>query len=342
MQSLPGTCRLTWLALFVALASVAPRVESAEPLRWKFTVGEKLDYKMVQEMNMTMTGAQPGGIGAQPGGIGTTMHQQMDMSWNVQGVNDDGEAVILQTFDRVQMKMNAVGQGFEYDSDSEAAPTGMAAMIAPLYEAMTKGEFEFTMTSRGEVKDVKIPEEVLAALKNSPAAATMGDMATAEGFQKMIMQGAMVLPENAPEAGEQWSSTIEMNNPVAGKQTVETSYTYDGTKDVEGTTYAVFRPALKMNFEGNEMLQMKVSDQSSEGEVLFNQEAGRLHSSNLKQKLSIDVSVAGQTLKQEIDQTIAVTVAPAKEEEEQVPESPSAAAPPAATESSEPAAPAEN
>ena len=44
-------------------------------------------------------------------------------------------------------------------------PTGLAAMIAPMYKAMTKGEFEITMTARGEVKDVKIPEEVIAALK---------------------------------------------------------------------------------------------------------------------------------------------------------------------------------
>ena len=84
------------------------------------------------------------------------------MTWDVQGVDEKtGEAVIKQKFDRVKMKMTTPVGGFEYDSKSEAAPTGLGAMIAPMYKAMTKGEFEITMTSRGEVKDVKIPEEVI-------------------------------------------------------------------------------------------------------------------------------------------------------------------------------------
>ena len=44
-------------------------------------------------------------------------------------------------------------------------------MVAPIYDALTKGEFEITMSARGEIKDVKVPDEVLAAMKNSPGAA---------------------------------------------------------------------------------------------------------------------------------------------------------------------------
>jgi hypothetical protein len=265
----------------------------------------------------------------------TTMRQEMNMTWDVQGVDEkSGEAVIRQKFDQIKMKMNTPVGGFEYDSKSEEAPSGLGAMIAPMYKAMTEGEFEITMTARGEVKDVKIPEQVLNALKNSPGAAAMGDIASADGFKKMISQGALVLPNDAPKKGESWTTKVEMKNPAVGKQTVETTYTYEGTKDVDGTTFAVIRPQLKMDFENKpadaqpdqpqqpapqQQLQMKIKEQSSDGEVLFNIKAGRLQSTTLKQNVAIDATVAGKPIQQKIDQKIDVTVSPAGAKESSEP-----------------------
>src|SRR5829696_3236789 len=129
------------LVAFATLGSViVPNAQAEGPLRWKFKVGEKLDYNMVQEMQMSASGA------ALPQEMKTSMRQEMNMTWDVQGVDDkSGEAVIRQKFDRVKMKMQTPVAGFEYDSKSEEAPTGLGAMIAPMYKAMTEGEFEITM-----------------------------------------------------------------------------------------------------------------------------------------------------------------------------------------------------
>jgi hypothetical protein len=312
-----------FLLAVVALGGVlAGSALAEEPLRWKFKVGEKLDYNMVQEMQMSASGA------ALPQEMKTSMRQEMNMTWDVQGVDDkSGEAVIRQKFDRVKMKMSTPVGGFEYDSKSEEAPTGLGAMIAPMYKAMTEGEFEITMTSRGEVKDVKIPEQVLTALKNSPNAAAMGDIASADGFKKMISQGALVLPKDAPKKDDTWSTKVEMKNPAVGKQTVETTYRYEGTKDIKGTKFAVIKPQLKMEFENQaaakagepqqpaaqQNMQMKIKEQSSDGEVLFNIAAGRLQSTSLKQNVTIEATVNGQPIQQKIDQKIDVTVTPAGE-----------------------------
>jgi hypothetical protein len=295
------------LAAFV-LQFAASQTLAQEELRWKFNEGEKLNYTMIQDMTI---GTMGGPLGAQ----NVVMHQEMDMTWDVEGVNDDGDAVIKQKFDRIKMKMTLPPPlgGFEYDTKSGAAPAGPAAMLAPMYKKMTEGEFELTMTSRGEIKDVKIPDEVLKSLQNSPGAAALGEMATPEGFKKMIAQGALVLPEKAPMQGEDWSTKVEVNNPMAGKQVIETKYKYVGNKDVEGVNYAVFEPTLTMTFEGTPQVQMKVSEQESGGEILFNIQEGRLHSSKLDQKVTIDVSVGGQTMQQKIDQTIDVKVSPAGE-----------------------------
>src|SRR5215213_6589255 len=274
------------IALVVLESVVATSVQAEEPLRWKFKVGEKLDYNMVQEMQMLASG------GALPQEMKTSMRQEMNMTWDVQGVDDEsGEAVIRQKFDHVKMKMQTPFGGFDYDSKSEEAPSGLGAMIAPMYKAMTEGEFEITMTSRGEVKKVEIPEQVLTALKNSPNAAAMGDMVSAEGFKKMISQGALVLPKDAPKKGDTWNTKIEMKNQAVGSQTVETTYRYEGTKDIKGKKFAVIKPELKMEFgnqqpaakegqpqqpAGQQNMQMKIKDQTSSGEVLFDIKAGRL------------------------------------------------------------------
>jgi hypothetical protein len=335
---------LAAIGALTGLLCLAPCARAEEPLRWKFKVGDKLAYNMTQDMNMVMNM----GPSSQ---MTTNVHQVMDMSWDVQGVNDQGEAVILQKFDRVQMKMTGP-MAVDYDTSKDEPVTGMAAAFAPLYKAMTKGDFEVTMTARGEIKDVKVPPEVLDALKSSPGAAQMGDLAKPEGFQKMIMQNAFVLPENAPKKGDHWSTTATVNNPVAGRQTVETSYTFVEMKEINGEQFAVFQPNIKMSFgpvaepakttdakdakaddaktdgdpkgdaksdaksdakpaaSPNPGMQMKVKDQKSDGEVLFNATAGRLSSMSVKQDLSMEISVAAQTLQQQIHQDIEVKVTP--------------------------------
>jgi len=256
----------------------------------------------------------------------TSMRQEMNMTWDVQGVDDKtGEAVIKQKFDRIKMKMNSPIGAFDYDSKSEEAPTGLGAIIAPMYKAMTDGEFEITMTSRGEVKDVKIPEGVLAALKNSPAAGQIGDIASSDGFKKMISQGALVLPQDPPKKGDSWKTKVEMKNPAVGVQTIETTYTYEGTKDVKGTVFALIKPVLKMEFgpagEGQKAA-MSIKDQTSTGEVLFNAAAGRLNSTTLNQKVTIEANAAGQAIQQKIDQKIEVTVSPSGEKKASEPSKP--------------------
>ena len=255
--------------------------------------------------------------------------QEIELTWDVQGVDEkSGEAVIRLKFDRVRMKMTPPISGFEYDSKAEVAPGGLGAMIAPMYKAITDGEFEITMTARGEVKDVKIPDEVLAALKNSPAAAEMGSIATAEGFKKMIAQGALVLPNAAPKSGETWTANMEMDIPSVGVGAIVTTYRYEGNKQTGGANYAVIRPQTKMNIEskpakarpgqpqqpaGQQPVQVNIKEQNSSGEVLFNINDGRLQSTSLKQNIRMEVSGEGEVMQQKIDQKIDVKVTAAGE-----------------------------
>ena len=64
---------------------------------------------------------------------------------------------------------------------------------------------------------------------------------------------------------------------------------------------------MKMTYEGEN--QPKIKEQESSGEILFNVDAGRLHSSKLDQKMTME---QGAGMQMKINQTIAVEVKPAE------------------------------
>ena len=128
----------------------------------------------------------------------------------------------------------------------------------------------------------------------------------------MVSQVCFQLPENPPKPGEEWTTKIEVNTPAGGKQTIETTYRYEGTRDADGTTYAVIKPSLKLDFAKNPMMEMKVNDQKTDGEVLFDLKAGRLHSESITQTVALDMVAGGNKMPGTIDQKIDVTVSPAK------------------------------
>jgi hypothetical protein len=265
--------------------------DAQEPLRWKFESGQKLRYNMVQDMTISVSGGPFNGQNAK-------IHHEMNMTWDIIEATEDS-AAIRQKFDRLLTKIESPEGTVEYDTASDEPPVGQAAALAPLYKALTDTRVEFTITPRGEVNNVKIPEKVLETLKNSPNAAALGDWTTPEAFKRTISLSTLVLPVEAPQMGEETTTKIESNDPSGGKRIVEATYRYEGTKQVDGVTCAVFLSTMKTTFEGDN--QPTIKEQDSNGEVLFNISDGLLHSSKLARKMEIEEAAGVQTT---IDQSI--------------------------------------
>jgi hypothetical protein len=300
--------RVLLLALIAQLPTAA-RCE--QPLRWKFVKGATNDYQLRQNMIMKMI--TPDGK-EEP----TVMNQTIDMQWVVDEVRPDGSALVSQHVRRMQMTMT--GQGgvnSTFDTDSKTPPQGFAAMVAPLLQAMTKGAFQTTMTARGEITDVKVPEEIMTAIKSSPGAAMMGDMASPEGFKKMLSQASLVLPETLAK-GQEWTTEMEVKNPAFGVQRVKTTYRYEGSEEKDGQVLEVFTPTMSMSFDNKAaagLASVEVTGQQSTGKVVFNRTLGRMESTDIKQGLDMVVSVAGQKITQKLDQTMEYGIAPKKSAE---------------------------
>lgn len=289
---------LCFFCLFCVL--VEPVLAQQDALLWKFKQGDAHHYRMTQDMTMSMT------MGDDSKQTTNSVLQIMDMTWKVNSVDEQGNAKISQQVERVQLSIKAAGeQEMQLDTGSDEQPSGFAAMSAPLYQAMVAEPFELTMSPRGKVSDLHVSEAVKKAIQSLPNAAMMGDMFSDEGFQDMIQQSSLVLPtiEEIP-LGFEWSTEAKFKNPHFGELISQTTYRYDGTREVEGKSLEAFHVIMELEFgDSVDGASIDFSKQSATGEILFDRELGCLHSSHLQQEMQITISAIGQIMVQQLKQS---------------------------------------
>jgi len=89
--------RLLLLSL-VAAATLTASETAQDTLRWKFKKGQKLNYVMTQNMDMSTK--------VMGRAIDMKLTNIMDMDWVVQTVKTDGTAEITQVISRVRFSMS--------------------------------------------------------------------------------------------------------------------------------------------------------------------------------------------------------------------------------------------
>lgn len=291
---------LSRLSCFLWFLASATAVHADEPLRWKFQPGQRLSYGIVQEM--VISGGDPAGE------LDNNSRQQLDVTWEIERVDAEGTAALRLKFDRIRTKMTLPIGGLEYDSAAKGPATGMAAINAPLYQALIKAPVELTISADGRVTSVKLPDDVQAALKRMPTSAAFGDLTKPETFQNLFMPGfPMLSPEKSPTPGYQWPIKSTTTLPgAAGDQTVDTNYLYEGVRNVDGKSVAVIRQTRSISFSGSQTVQRTVKEQSTEGEILFDVAAGRLQSTILKHIVTMSVKRGDAVAEQKIEQKVEV------------------------------------
>ncbi len=289
------------ICFLLVIANCLPTVAAETPLVWKFQAGDEHHYRMSQSMEMDMT------LGTSDREIKTGMTQVIDMTWKIEAVDDQGIATLEQTVDRVQMDMDAPGrQKMHFDTDSDESPSGFAAMLAPLFKAMTAEPSQMTITPRGKIQNFEMPESLAKAMKALPGAAAMGEMFSDEGFRNMIQQSSLILPEPKDlNPGYEWTTKTEIENPQFGTMEITTTYSYLGSREVKGKPYEAFGITLQMDFgEGPGGIKMDIVSHESEGVILFSRETGRLESSKMQQDMRMNISTGKQEIVQKMVQTV--------------------------------------
>jgi hypothetical protein len=297
------TLSLLLLAGAAFLISV-PAAHAQKVLRYQFRPGEKRDMLIDQDMRMTM------GIADQ--NIRMQVKQNIQFRSEVTAIGADGAARINQRVTRVNMASTGIpGADFRFDSQSNEEPKGVAAAIAPIFRAMMAGNVTLTMTPQGAIQDITLPEEMLAATERAAGLPGVSDMLSKETLTQMMKESAVNFPLEGVRSGQSWTETLTMKTPVSGTQTVNTTYTYLGEEEVDGRVLDKIGIALTMEFgDVPAEVQLKITEQDSNGVLYFDNVAGEFVRSNLTQKMKMDVTAGENAIKQTIETDVKVTNRP--------------------------------
>lgn len=282
----------------VCAAVIASTALAQEPvkLRYKFKEGEKLAYALDQKMKMAMN---VNGMD-----IDTKMNMKMEMSWNVVSVNREGGAQLQIKVNQVQLSMEAPNVNVEVDSKQKNEPDDQIGKIFyQIAKATATMEMTGTMLPTGEMKDVKVSEESLKALKNLPGADKVGDMLSPESFKSMVSN--LVFPTEAVSKGKTWTNKSEIKTQM-GKTVSDNTYTFDGPVQKDGVTLEKIsiKPDVKIEPDPKAQFKVELKDSKGSGQILFDNKSGRMVESNVNQVMQMQIGVGGLNFNQTMDTNV--------------------------------------
>jgi hypothetical protein len=291
--------------IFVFLAAGSAHAEKL--LRFKFQPGEVRHDQLVQEMSQTL---RPAGAAAP---VLITATQTMDLSLKGESVDDQGTAALTQTIERMRMKMqSAQGVMLDFDSATGKEPEGMAKMLTPMLETMIKKPIRLQLTTRGEVRDMKLPQGMIENLNKVGGGGQAGNLFSLDWIKQMAE--IAVLPEGPVNPTQTWTRKATTKNSVLGEQIVETTFRYEGSETRDGKTLEKITLAMAFTISGDKKEgKIGIKEQETRGTIYLDGAAGRIVDSVSKTKMKMDIDVFGQKMSQDMDMT--VTLKPRVSEE---------------------------
>lgn len=281
----------------VAMPTAAVPQESA--LAYKWTKGETLRYRMTQTTDTTMSGL--------PGGMpDVTLNQILNQTFKM-SVNDvaaDGVVTLSQVFESMRMDVNTPAGKVTIDSAAPAANAGPPEQLAQKIFAALIGEPVTVMLApTGRVQKVegfnRLIDKMSSAMSADPAAAAavrqlkagMGD----EQMSAMFSQGFPEFPQKPIKAGDTWSTSASMPNPIFGSVNTTTQLTLaslDGQTAKIVTRMKMERDPKAAPPASPAMMGLKPEMGTSTGdaELLFDVQKGQLRSATANIMMPMSMS----------------------------------------------------
>ena len=298
---------LCLLVVGIGLHLGSDNAKAEKTLRWKLKKGDAFDVEMIQDVNQQMN--------VQGNDVNITQKMSMYVTWAVVEIGDDSIIQMTQTIDRIVMDMTVPNVGdVKIDTNSKEEPQGIGKMMMDMMKPMVNVKMIQKMNDRGEVLDVEIPEQALAGLNANPM---MKQFFSGDAFKEMMKKASPALPEEPVTPGYAWSKKSTVKSPVGDMQ-MSNTFKYEGEVEKEGKKLEKITADVEMEFLGGADNQLgadiKVTEQDNKGAMFFDAEAGRFVESNLEQKMTMKVDVAGQSITQKITNKTVMKIKPKKAE----------------------------
>jgi hypothetical protein len=220
------------------------------------------------------------------------------MTWTVKSVDPSGQAELTQTITRIRDQLEGLVGSYTYDTKEGGEPSSViAAPKIPVFKALLGAEVPFKMNARGEPTEVRIPDALAKTLGDlGPAAAAAGVLFTEDGMKEMIGRSGLVFPEGELAQGKTWTQQSRTSSP-AGTLVMNATYRYEGPAPSDGPDAAKIGLQVQAKIEAAEADPkestggIKIRSQKSEGTYTFDNAAGRIVRSSLKESIEVAASV---------------------------------------------------
>jgi Family of unknown function (DUF6263) len=289
--------RVAMLAcLAAALAAVLSASGQDATLRYRWTKGDDLRYRVSQVGRTTISGL--------PGMDDMTVNQStiQVVRMIVDDVTADGTVTLRQTFESVRMEMSSPAGKMVFDSASPDKPADpVAAAMGTTMSAMIGESITIVLSPSGTVTKVEgmsrifdkvmksMPQDPMAAQVSGQLKASLGD----DAMKAMFAQSFATFPDHPVKPGETWTGQFPINNPMFGATTTTRTSTLLGIE----ASIARIGVVLSMKRDAgaaptNPMgMTMNLGDSKSKGEILFDVAKGRVVKSTLETDLAMTMSM---------------------------------------------------
>ncbi len=268
----PAALRSLWLSAVTLALSATVNDACGDELAWKFAPGDRFKVSYEQTVEQTTE------VLLQP--VKATTVTRLELSWQVESVEASGNAILVQSFDRIAMEMTTSrGETIGFDSADETRPRGAAGELARGIAPVFGAPFRVTMTPRGEIVSIEVPEESLAKLREAPGTMRLQRYFRAENLKETLALVAAILPEGDATPGATWKLERDSANPELPIGVVhELTYVGRGEGDdaafarIEVATTLVPREGSPKREDGSPV--PTIESQSSSGVIWFDDASG--------------------------------------------------------------------
>ena len=296
-------CGLVGFCLIVGTA-----IASAEELKWKLSKGEAFKISLKQEFEQL--------IPTPAGKLTNRLAIEAEAVWKVKDVTPEGHMVVEQRVRRMKMTITPPPPTppIVVDTDAGEAPSNpIARQIASGLARIKDVVVTTTIAPDGTTVDSKVEGAEGVSLPGNDS----------NGVKDLLRETFLLLPKGSIAPGKTWTQRIERKLPQIATMEVTTKYTFEGTESAGGKSLAkikmdsTFRQQ-KAAIEGGkgesepkaEPAKKKIG--SATGYAFFDIEEGRLASTQTDAKMTLPLTMVGQTIQMDQKFKLSMKVEPLK------------------------------
>jgi hypothetical protein len=302
--------RRWFVALVVLAGSVVPAVaQDTVDLKWKFEKDKTFYQTMTTETKQSMK--------VMGMDISQTSRQTFYFSWTPKEPDANKNTVLEQKIEGVNMDIEIGGNRIAFDSTKDAA-TGNP--LAEFFKALVGSTFKLTLSPDMKVLKIEGREEFVKKLinANQQMEPLLKQILSEDALKEMADPAFAAVPNKPVKKGESWTKDSKLNMGPIGSYDIQYKYTYEG-KDSGGKLDKIkvesnlkYQPptAAAAGVLPFQIVSADLKSKESSGTILFNNEAGRLESSemNLKLEGKLTIAISGSNTDVDLSQTQKTTV----------------------------------